>query len=152
MDRWNPFPTHLPSLDVNVGERVLPPVLLKRLLLLPLDGLGVIVLINPLLRPQKVSLFQKMPSTNTLYSPTTRKHGKLVIPTETKCADLTQKSTGQELAPHADKMNKIWDPLASGQSSRHIRGPLLINCQPLTLGWPGQGPLPTPVHPIPPQR
>lgn len=61
MDRWNPFPTHLPSLDVNVGERVLPPVLLKGLLLLPLDGLGVIVLVNPLLRPQKISLFQKIP-------------------------------------------------------------------------------------------
>ena len=72
---------------------MLPPVLLKRLLLLPLDGLGVIVLVNPLLRPQKVSLLQKMPSTNTLYSQTSRKHGKLAIPTETKCADLTQKST-----------------------------------------------------------
>lgn len=92
VDRRSPPPTHLPSLDVDVGERVLPPVLLKRLLLLPLDGLGVIVLVNPLLRPQKVSLFQKMPSTNTLYSQTSGKHGKLVIPTETKCADLIQKS------------------------------------------------------------
>lgn len=57
---------------------MLPPVLLERLLLLPLDGLGVIVLVNPLLRPQKVSLVQKMLSTIILQSKVTRKHGTLV--------------------------------------------------------------------------
>lgn len=45
------FPTYLPSPNIDIGEGVLPPVLLKRLLLLPLDGLGVVVLIHPLLRP-----------------------------------------------------------------------------------------------------
>lgn len=62
----NTFPTYLPSLDINIGKGVLPPVLLKWLLLLPLDGLRVIILINPLLKPEKVSLFQKMPLTITL--------------------------------------------------------------------------------------
>lgn len=47
------FPTYLPTLDIDVGKRVLPPVLLKRLLLLTLDGLGIIVLINPFLRSRK---------------------------------------------------------------------------------------------------
>lgn len=52
-------PTYLPSPDIDVGKRVLPPVLLKRLLLLTLDGLGIIVLINPLLRPRKGVCFRK---------------------------------------------------------------------------------------------
>lgn len=55
-------PTYLPGLDIDIGKSMLPPVLLKWLLLLPLDGLGVIILINPHLRPEKVSLFQKMSS------------------------------------------------------------------------------------------
>lgn len=59
----NTVPTYLSSLDINIGKGVLPPVLLKQLFLLPLNGLGVIILVNPLLRPEKVSLFQKMPLT-----------------------------------------------------------------------------------------
>lgn len=52
------FPTYLPSPAIDVGKRVLPPVLLKWLLLLTLDGLGIIVLIDPLLRPRKGVCFR----------------------------------------------------------------------------------------------
>ena len=55
-------------------------------------------------------------------------------------------------APCTDKTSKIWDPLASGQSSRHTCGPLPMSHQPLTPGWPDRGPLPAPVHPIPAQH
>lgn len=44
--------TYLPSLDVHIGEGMLPPVLPKWSLLLPLDGLGVIILINPHLKSE----------------------------------------------------------------------------------------------------
>lgn len=59
----NKFPTYLPSLGIDIGKCVFPPVLLKWLLPLPLDGLRVIILINPLLRPEN-----KLISENTINS------------------------------------------------------------------------------------
>lgn len=53
------FPTYLSSPNINIGKGVLPPMLLKWLLLLPLDGLGIIILINPVLRPRKEIYFRK---------------------------------------------------------------------------------------------
>lgn len=44
------MPTYLPSLDVHIWEGVFPPVFPKWPFLLSLDGLGVIILINPHLR------------------------------------------------------------------------------------------------------
>lgn len=53
------FSTYLPSPNINIGKGVLPPVLLKWLLLLPLDGLGIIIFINPVLTPRKEIYFRK---------------------------------------------------------------------------------------------
>lgn len=53
------LPTYLPGPDIDIGEGVLPPMLLERLLLLPLDGLGVVILIHPLLRPTRQAYFSK---------------------------------------------------------------------------------------------